>query len=265
MVLGKWLKENSTAGMNSLFQCDCISLFPRFPWESAFFFHLAPVFLWRRCFFFWTQNDSEDTEKSGVAVHQITSLSDPVHGRLCLETGFEVVSWGSQGFTFFGPADCGFEQFLSKKLDTGELQWLRICEAAHLQCFLMSCPGSLGAVLQAGGHSCPAGTQSWVVAQIPGVLRAVRTLSVRAQTSLRAGICAVWPPSGRATCDGCNHVCLQRGLLEGLGAPCVSWHSAAPGVLARWTEVLESLSSQGDREQELKAGRETLLCTGRKK
>lgn len=40
-----------------------------------------------------------------------------------------------------------------------------------------------------------------------------------------------------------------QGALEGLGAPCVSWHSAAPGVLARWTEVLESLCSQGDRMQ----------------
>lgn len=156
---------------------------------------------------------------------RITSLLEPVHGRLCLERGFEAVPSGLQGFTFFGPADCSFEQFLSKKLDTGEMQWSRICEAAHLQCFLMSCPGSLGTVLRAGGHSCPAGSWRWKLAQVPGVPGAVGMLTVHAEANLRAGISSIWPPSGRATCDACYHIC----LLEELGAPCLS-----SDVLQRW-------------------------------
>lgn len=150
--------------MNSLFQCDCVSHFSRFPWESAFFSCSTSLFMKRVLFLLDSERLGSRRKVWCGCAPKLPPFQSLCRAGFVWREGLRLSPKGHRALPFFGPADCSFEQFLSKKLDTGELQWSRICEAAHLQCFLMSCPGGLGTVLRADGHGCPAGSWRWLVA-----------------------------------------------------------------------------------------------------
>lgn len=69
LLLDKWLRKTQQMAWIAFSNVIVYFIFQDFI-GNLHFFHLAPVFLWRGCCFFWTKNDSEDAEKSDMAVHQ---------------------------------------------------------------------------------------------------------------------------------------------------------------------------------------------------
>lgn len=234
--LDKWLKENSTNGMNSLFQCDCVSHFSRFPWESAFFSCSTSLFMERVLFLLDSEWLGSRRKVWCGCAPELPPCQSLCRAGFVWREGLKLSPKGHRALPFLVQRIAALNNsFLrnwtrvscsgrvSVRLRTSSASWWAARGAWAQFCGLMATAARLGA----GGGWWP---------QVPGVLGAVGTLTVRAEASLRASICAVWPPSGGATRDACNHICVWGGCWR-------SW------VLPVWADILQHRECSPDERR----------------
>lgn len=239
--------------------CDCVSHFPRFPWDSAFFFFLFSTCLFMERMLFLLNSEWLRRHRKvwcGCTPKLLPCQSLCMAGFVWRE-GLRLPLEGHRALPVL-------VQRIAALNNSSLRNWTRVSCSGHVSVRLHTYSASWWATwAQLWGLMATAG--SWMVATGTWWAQSCRDTHCpwRNEPQGRYLCCLATIWESHMWCLW-SYLCAE-GLQEGLGAPCASRRSAAPPVLSRWTEVLESLCSQGDSEQQLKDGGETLLCSASEK